>query len=319
MVRESDLGILRGVESLLVRRTPPEIEMPFLTVCGAPRSGHTLTTQVLTQAVRVFMVDNLQYVFFRTPLIGYCLSRLIGRPYVSDYRSSRGYIRGLNAPQEGTLIWSYWCDMHEEERPPRAAPERVHEFGRLLNRIYALDGRPYCATWVGHSFYFEELRALFPRHVIIRCRRDMLSTAVSIAKLTRNDAGEYAASWMALRPRECQDLALMSGLTPYERVARQVYFVNRRLDEQAATGRYAVFDSEYRDLCDDPRAVVARLTAFAREHGVALEQRRDTEPPARFDATATRPDADRHSRKLAEAFARLVGEYGPISVPITAD
>jgi hypothetical protein len=315
-IRGTDFGILRRVESRLVRGTPYEIDVPFLAVCGAPRSGHTLTTQVITQGARVFVVDNFQYVFFRTPLIGYLLSKIVSRPYVADYTSRRGYVRGLNAPQEGVLIWNYWCDMYEEERPPHVPPERLREFGRSLNRIYFLDGRPYCATWLGHAFYFAELAALFKRHVFVRCRRDMLSTALSIARLTRGDDGTYAASWMALRPRECQDAALMAHLSPYERVARQVYFVNRRLDEQAATGRYAVFDSEYRDLCASPRHFIERLGAFAAEHGIALEARRDTDVPARFPATGARRNDDPHTRQLAAAFDRLVEEHGPVSVPI---
>jgi hypothetical protein len=266
--------------------------------------------------VRVFFVDNFQYIFYRTPLIGYLLSRLIGAPYVADYRSSRGHVRGLRGPQEGVLVWNYWCDMYEEERPPRADPERLRKLGRVLNRIYALDGRPYLATWVGHSFYLEQVRALFPRHVIVRCRRDLLSTALSIAKLTRNAQGDYAASWMALRPRECQDTALMQRLSPLEGVARQVYFINRRLDEQVATGRYAVFESEYHDLCASPRGFIERLIAFGRAHGVALEARSDTELPAHFDATGARAGDDEHTRQLAAAFRRLVEEYGPVSVPV---
>ena len=317
-IRELDLGILRGIESRLVRKMPDAIDVPFLTVCGAPRSGHTLTTQVITQGVRVFVVDNFQYVFFRTPLIGYLLSKLVSRPYVSDYRSSRGYIRGLNSPQEGVLIWNHWCDMYEDERPPQARPARLRELGRLLNRIYRLDGRPYCATWLGHAFYFEPLCTLFTRHVIVRCRRDMLSTALSIAKLTRGDDGQYAASWMALRPRECQDTALMARLSPYERVARQVYFINRRLDEQAVTGRYTVFDSEYHDLCASPRQFIERLIAFAGEHDIVLEPRRDTELPARFTVTGACRNDDEHTRQLAAAFDRLVEEYGPVTVPIVA-
>ncbi len=315
-IRELDLGILRRIESRLVRNMPHAIDVPLLAVCGAPRSGHSLTTQVITQGVRVFVVDNFQYVFFRTPLIGYLLSKLVSRPYVSDYRSRRGYIRGLNSPQEGVLIWNHWCDMYEHERPPQASPDRLRELGRLLNRIYTLDGRPYCATWLGHAFYLEPLCSLFTRHVIIRCRRDLLSTALSIAKLTRNDEGQYAASWMALRPRECQDMAVMARLSPYERVARQVYFVNRRLDEQSATGQYAVFDSEYHDLCTNPRRFIERLIAFAEEHDIALVPRRDTDLPARFTVTGARRNDDEHTRQLAAAFDRLVGEHGPVTVPI---
>jgi hypothetical protein len=200
--------------------------------------------------------------------------------------------------------------------PAAARPERLREFGRLLNRIYAADGRPYCATWVGHTFYIPEIHAFFPRYVIVRCRRDLLSTALSIAKLTRDTHGNYAASWMALRPRECQDLRFMATLTPYEQVARQVYFINRRLDDVCATGRYAVFESEYRDLCDSPANFVERLVAFAAAHDVPLEPRHDAALPARFDATGVTRSDDEHTRRIAAALDHLWEEHGPLTVPI---
>lgn len=315
-IRGCDLGILRAVESFVVRNCRDEMEMPLLAVCGSPRSGHTLTYQLITQGLRVFVVDNFQYLFYRTPLIGYALSKIFCRTYLSNYKSTGGYVKGLNGPQQGVLVWNYWCDMYEDERHPQPDPARLRKFGRLLNRLYALDGRPFCASWVGHALYFQQLENIFRRNIIIRTRRDLLSTALSITKYTQNRRGEYGVYGTSVRPRECQDGSVMAQLSPYEQIARQVYFINRRMDDQAATGRYAVFDSEYSDLCNDPHGFISRLIAFAKTHGVVLEPRTETELPVRFTTTKAYRDQDEDTKKLASAFEVLVDQYGPVGVPL---
>ena len=314
--REFDLGILRAVESLLVRNCPCEVKMPLLAVCGPPRSGHTLTYQVITQGVGVFVVDNLQYFFYRTPLIGCLLSKLFCRPYVSDFKSRGGYIEGLNGPQQGVFIWNYWCDMYEEERRPRPDPIHLRNFGRLLNKLYTLDRRPFCSSWLGHALYFEQLKEIFGRHIIIRTRRDLISNAMSIAKYACRPSDDTYFQWQSTRPRECQDGLVMSSLSGLERIAWQVYFINRRMDEQVATGQYAVFDSQYADLCKDPRGVVSRLIEFAKTKDIVLERRPGNVLPKRFNATKLYRDQNEQTKTLARAFDALVEKYGPVSVPL---
>ena len=106
---------------MLLRGEPAPPDAPLIAVCGCPRSGHTLTYQLITQGLRVHVTDNFQYMLHRTPLVAHWLSRVVCRPYVSDYKSDGGYIRGLSGPQQAYLIWNYWCDMDQFERPPRRA------------------------------------------------------------------------------------------------------------------------------------------------------------------------------------------------------
>ena len=313
-VRGFDLGILRMIEGLLVRGyREEEIDMPLLAVCGPPRSGHTLTHQVITQGLNVFTLDNLQGIFYRTPLIGYLLSRVICKPYVSDYHSKGGYIKGWNGPHEGTFMWEYWCDMSGEEHLPMPDLARVQKFKRLVNKLYNLDGRPFCDQTLSLAVYFDQLQTIFPRNLIIRVRRDLLSNAVSIVKHTGHRQDSYL---MSLRPRECQDSSLLLQLSFYERVARQVYFINRRMDDQAATGRYWVFNSFYPDLCKDPSDFILRLVDFAKAKDIILEQRKSIVLPERFSATKVYRNQNEQTKALALAFDALVEKYGPVSVPL---
>jgi len=316
VIRDCDLGILRTIESFLVRNDMGEVKMPLLGVCGPPRSGHTLTHQILSQGLNVFTLSNLQCIFFRSPFVGYLLSKLFCRPYISDYKSTGGYVSGLNGPHEGTLVWNYWCDLNYVERPPQPDPARIRKFLRLMNRLYALDRRPFCDSSMTHAFYFQQFKENFPRHIVIRTRRDLLSNALSILNYTQKRHDIYGSSLMSLVPKECQNPSVMSGLSPFERVARQVYFINRRMDEQTATGRFAVFESEFSELCENPSDFISRFMAFGATQGIKLEPRSVAEFPKKFIATKVYRNQNDQTKKLAQAFDDLVEQYGPISQPV---
>jgi hypothetical protein len=318
-IRNLDTGILRGVEALLVRRQPETPAVPGIAVCGSPRSGSTLTYQLISQALRVHTVDNLQYALYRTPYLAWRLSCIASRPYVSDYRSEGGYVPGLNGPQQGYLVWKYWCDMDQFERTPQPDPRRLAKFGRLVNAVCARDGRAYCAGWLGHALYARAFASLFPHHVIVRTQRGMLDTALSIAKYTRSERDGLAAQWTSILPRECLDRAAMHALSPLERVAHQVYFINRRLHDAQARNDANVFVSSYAALCAAPSEFVDRLVRFANDRGVTLHRRPDAELPDHFKATTARPDQDETTRALVSALENLINQYGDVGAPIHGD
>jgi len=45
-----DIGVFRAIESVLLRNEldGKKIDMPFIAVCGIPRSGTTVTFQLMT-------------------------------------------------------------------------------------------------------------------------------------------------------------------------------------------------------------------------------------------------------------------------------
>ncbi len=127
LIQRSNLGICRAIEFFMLHDEGETIRTPILAIAGPPRSGTTLTYQLLTQGLDVWFINNLHYLFYRTPILGYKLARKLAGPYVSDYKSRHGFVRGINGPAEANLFWQYWCDLNLKEKMPQTLPKRLRK------------------------------------------------------------------------------------------------------------------------------------------------------------------------------------------------
>jgi len=308
-IQGRDLGAVRLIESMMLRGAKGgTIDMPILAVCGPPRTGSTLIYQVITQGLDVFFINNFQHVLCRVPLVGYRLSKRLTRPYISGYKSTGGFVPGLNGPAEAMEFWRYWCDFQLSETPPCPDQARLKRFARLMNKIYDLDGRPLLAGYLAHAFYFKEIHRVFPRFIIIRTVRDMLASAVSgLRRWRQTDPGAGDESFFfGVRPREC-----LGDMTRHEYVARQQYFINKRMDEQEDEFPGCTFYARYPAVCADPRGFISSLSAFVKSRGIQVRLRTDTAIPDSFRESTTGQDHDEDTGKIAEELDRLHAEFGP--------
>jgi len=305
-----DLGFCRFMEWCLVKNETPSqtIQMPLICVCGPPRSGTTLSFQVLTQAFDTLQLTNLHYLFYNTPLVGLKISKALTRPYVSDYKSQYGFIKGLNGPAQAYEFWRYWCDQHLVEKTPSPPPERVRLFKREMNAIYSGDRRPLLTGFLGHSFYIDQLSKLFTKSFFVRIKRPMLASALSLMKFMNSLKDNKAASAV---PRECQELAVKSI---HETVACQIYHINKRLDYLEKLYRDRIVDLHYHDVCNSAHKTVNRLTKFIREKSIEIKMRQDVEIPESFRESRVNKDFNEDTRKIYEALISLIDEQGELSV-----
>lgn len=310
-VQRSNLGLGRALETLWLRpsdRGP--IQMPLMAVCGAPRTGSTLTYQLLSQAFDVFFLSNLQNVLFRTPLLGQVLAGRLGGSYVSDYRSTGGFVAGINGPAEAMHFWRYWCDHQLTDSPPKPHPRRVTRLQRVLNAMYRRAGRPLLSGYLPHSFYTTQLGELFPRCLFVRTDRDMLDAAYSALKRWRATAHESLSDdlgyFYGTRPHE-----VLGEMTHHEYVARQQYFVARQMDTAEERHPKRFFHADYAAVCTDPHGLIIRLGEALASAGIEVSARRDIELPERFQATSYQRDQDEDMVRIAAELDRLHAEFGP--------
>ncbi|RMF73059.1 MAG: hypothetical protein D6744_16105 [Planctomycetota bacterium] len=309
LIQRSNLGVVRAIESLLLSRADgPPIRMPLLAVCGAPRTGSTVTYQVLSQAFDCYYISNLQNVFFRTPLAGHIIARRVTKPYVSDYRSAGGFVAGLNGPAEAMNFWTYWCDHQLTECTPSPSERRLRRFGRVMNAIYRRDGRPFLAGYLPHAFYVDHLLELFPTCVIVRMNREMLDGAVSALRRWRVTEKENPADQFYYGTRTRDFLGRMSKI---EYVARQQFFINRRMDELEDRHPEVFFHAYYSRLCESPAAFVDALDRFLQSRNIAIRRRTDTQLPESLKQSTYASDQDEDTRAVLAELDRLHAEYGP--------
>ena len=78
---------------------------PSYFVIGAPRSGTTILTQLITYFANVGFIDNLAASFWRTPEVGVLLSRKLIKEHEFVGRSSFGGTNDISEPHEFGAFW----------------------------------------------------------------------------------------------------------------------------------------------------------------------------------------------------------------------
>jgi len=254
------------------------------------------------------VISNLHYLFYRTPLLGYRISKWFTRPYISDYRSDFGFVAGLNGPAQAYYFWRYWCDQHLIETEPKPDKERLQRFIKLMNAIYKTDGRPFLAGFQAHVFYLDELTSIFGKCLFVFVKRDMLSAARSMLMGMKKKDGTFVEIFSATPKESLSE----PGQTPYEKVARQAYFINRRIDEVKVRFPDIILETDYYEICRHPQYFVEELVRCLSDRGISFDCRKDVEIPVSFQARHATRDQDEETNKIAEALDALVETYGPV-------
>lgn len=280
-------------------------EPTMIILLALPRSGSTLSYQIIVHALQTGYLNNMSNLLYQIPLIGGILSSVLCKRHRSDFTSNQGFVSGLCGPAEGLQFWRYWLDYGLDERNKYVMDSsvRVKRLG-YIRRVFSLISRadyPFVTGYLGHSLNPQRLKQEFSNAVIVRLYRDPVSIAMSILKSRRASGTD----WFSLFPIECRDTL---GQGVHAEVAAQVYWLNRRLD--ALNAAENVFAMNYEALCQHPEERVQALIKFCNTRGmnVSLKGQLPDEFEYRFAVPETCDDAS----KLKLAISELESRYGKL-------
>lgn len=300
---------LRPLELPLVRaRSNASGEPHLVFLLALPRSGSTLTYQLMAHAFESHYLSNLANLFYGIPWVGAKLSSALCKRYTSDFKSQYGFVEGVCGPAEGLKFWSYWTSSGLDEvvfepTEHKVLNERLQYFKRVFSD-FTSSHRPMLAGYLGHALVSKQLRSWFPDAIFVRLHRDPLSNALSILR-SRLESG---ANWFSVRPAECR-VAASGNYDIYYEVASQVYWLNRRLDwllEDEKTVHIS-----YEGLATDPKRTLEIIVEHAHRHCLSLTLRKNL--PRSFDFNIVSPDLNIHAYKLFNSLARIQEDFGPLS------
>ena len=251
-------------------------QLPLIYIVGAPRSGTTVLSQVMSRCLAVGYVDNLVARFWRRPSVGIRLSRILlgehGREGIT-FESEHGTTRGIAGPHEFGYFWRYWLQLdgqpthHLSAEALRAldAPGLRHAIER---EVLASFGLPVVFKNVICGFQASALTDVHPRSLFVHIVRDTGATCASILKSRLDRYGTYA-SWWSLKPSTFAEIAAIAD--PCAQVVRQVG--DCRAEIETALGRPGVhaLTLRYEDLCRDPRTVLREITGALAVIGSRVE------------------------------------------------
>lgn len=297
------------VASAFEERLPVELRLcyPPTFIVGPPRTGSTLTMQLVTWAIPTCYFSNLtnsscQTLGFPLPyttaLIVRCLGLADGQP---TYRSQRGIMDGRGRSAEGTDIWqSFFGTRRGAVAPEELSPNQIESIYRAVALTERVFGLPFVNKTIDLSLRVRALVRIFPRAIFIQMKRDPVDVAQSIYVVRLNKPKQ---GYFGPKPKECQSSQKKDLI---QQVCEQVYYVEKSLAHaRCVVGEERFLSVCYKDICHDPAAELTRIAAFMRTHS----------SPAKLTRAVPSSFCYSHGRKIARhqysAMARRLADlYG---------
>ena len=280
--------------------------LPNLFVIGLPRSGTTLTHQVLAWALDVGYVSNLMARFWLAPHAGAILSRaVLGTERDGSFASKYGKSTGLAGGHEFAYFWQHWLGIHEVDDLLDFSGDGRADWagaGAAVRRVLAAFEKPLLFKTNYAAQFLPGFARTFPMPLFVHVRRDPLDVALSILEARRRYYDDVS-TWWGTYPPEYEELAAR----PFaQQIAGQVVGLSRAYAAQVGkVPAELTVEADYRDLCDDPVSVVERIRRRCDDvHGIEL--RLLNALPERFEPAPPRTPASEEEIAVAEALSEAL-------------
>ncbi len=248
------------------------IERPVICLLAPPRSGSTLTYQVLASTIDGMYLTNVWNLFSSTALIGGLISKRICRNKTSSFESTQGFVPGLCGEAEGLAFWSQWTGQTLDEATSQWKSGASLRLKHRIN-LLASDNRPFITGYLGHVFCIDKLRALFPRAIFVHLSRDLIGNGMSLYRASQE-------RWFSTQPKKCNPQA-----ERLDQIADQLITIHESILQQSVSTD--TIHVNYAEICRAPRAFIGRLKDFCRTKNVDFEFDLDNIPDQFKERTAT--------------------------------
>ncbi|MDA3820249.1 MAG: sulfotransferase [Candidatus Delongbacteria bacterium] len=264
-----------------------EKRLPALILLAPPRSGSTLTYQLLVNAFENTHLTNIQNLLYATPRTGMWLSSLKCGNKSAGYTSKQGFVDGLCGEAEGLKFWSYWTGIGIDQFQSEFKPGKTERIKRILSKQNSSE-KALITGYMGHVFAIEEMANLFPEALFVYLKRDLLSNAYSIFNVAPQN-------WFSVKT---QSYPLVEKQDRYHQIAAQLLDVHQLILNKVP---YNAVSIEYKEVCHNPASVVDDILRAAKVHDVVLNRKNNKDLPEAFTQKIVHPNQDKHANRLYHA------------------
>ena len=236
---------------------------PMIAVISAPRSGSTLTTQILARGTKSLYLTNLWNLLYALPLIGGFLSS--NKQVRKKFQSNLGWVDGIYGESEGMRFWEYWIGQSLEEPLKKVPSSRVNYIKKVFGRL--LKNNLMIVSYLGHAFSVQELRNMFPGIIFIYLKRDKIDNLNSIINVNKD------RDWFSLKPIGWKEKI---DLNKYEKCLWQYNQIIKSLGKS-----YDEKDTLivwYEEICNNPHLFLEKVKQFASKNKIEVELDLDNIP-----------------------------------------
>lgn len=255
---------LQPLERALTLWAATRSHHPLLFIVGLPRSGTTVTHQLLARHLRVGFISNFVARSWMAPLVGtYRYFARFGRgPHEVPLTSHLGRSEGPHGPHEFGWFWQFHMDGPPDELDDESAA-RV-DWSAIQRELVGLTTVWNAPVVLKNLNHVDCNISYFARHLpdarFLYVRRDARFVAQSILESRLKRYGNEE-TWWSVRPRGAEAWGSLSAL---EQVARQVRAVRARIEGAlSAPTAPPHLNVDYATLAADPASTLQRIAEFA--------------------------------------------------------
>lgn len=301
-LRAVNRQVLHPIDLALASPTHQPLEHSIVFMLGPPRSGSTLITQVLTNALDIGYLSNKHCRFFGAPALAERWFRPLGTDQPSDYASDLGGTVGTSAPSECGDFWYRFFRTRPSYVTARDAPERkMAQMRRSIASLICAMGKPLLIKNLFCALRLQPIISALPEALFIVVQRDEVDNGQSLLRGRMSATGAYDRWWSAEPP----NIAELRPLPPHAQVVEQIRSIRRLIDSDLAHGGVdsnRVHRISYEGFCDDVTTAVVKVKAFLAANGVAIS--------GRFSVPRTFPRHPRECRIDRQLYDNLVKYCG---------
>jgi len=278
------------------------INHPFIFIIGAPRSGTTLLSQLISNTFDISYINNVAARFFLAPLHGIRFSKsLIGESKNSDFNSNYARTNNLSDIHEFGYFWRYWLKKNSFDDITYAkSKENEIEWLKvrdILSTIQFETNKPFVFKNIYGSYHMKKFTEILDKVIFVYIERDNLDTAVSILN-ARKKYNKDLNVWWSYQPLEYNKLKDKDYWT---QIAGQVYYLKKyylkELEELEEKNKFHV---TYQQLCESPKSVIDGIMNISEKNWNYKFNKINT-PPAKFPFRKYE-DSETEKHKFAEIF-----------------
>lgn len=298
---EADETFLESLNDYLAVREkefeiPGRRVFPNLFIFGLPRSGTTLLAQLLFHCLDLGYINNFMARFWKAPLQGIRLSRLLLKDERrTSFESEYGVTSGLTDSHEFGYFWTRWLGdgLHVKAHNDVQWKELRHE----LRQIALTFDKPVLYKNVLVGMQLKGMFEICNESIFIRVLRDPVDNALSILKGREERFGDRK-HWWSIRPPGYEKWLHL----PYcDQIALQVTDINKRHDTGIEENNIPAVTVHYPDLCAKPGKILSLIEERLITAGFPVK--RLNPPPMKFKYSTYTKNAD--YKQMKEALERL--------------
>lgn len=261
-----------------------EVEYPLIFIMGAHRSGTTLVMQWLAKLSCVSYPTNLMSRFYKSPIIGSKIQRLLTdeaynyRDEIRDFNrdinlnSENGKTKGALSPNEFWYFWRRFLPFRELDYLPTSElfeKVDIDTFKSEFAGIVDVFQKPLALKGMILNYNIDFLDKIFEKAIFIYIERDPLTNIESALKAREKQLGSIE-EWYSFKIPEYEEL---KKLNPYEQVAGQVFYINKAVKsafKNVAEEKKMIV--KYEEFCENPKSFFDELKKKLKIHGYALDK-----------------------------------------------